>query len=262
MPPVRTTKASSSQSARHPKDISKHKRPFKGQKPDHDPKPQQGLPGVQKIKSALRQTRRLLAKEKLGADVRVETERRLKSLEKDLAEAERIRKERTMSKRYHKKQSEATTDKTERKQLQVELFELRVNLNYIIHYPRNKKYVSLFPPEVRKRTEDDSADSKGKGKEKDDEGSEAQDQAEKAKTDLRREEVKKWIRERMERGEISAEPELEEHRTLDSHRTNETPDGGDHAKEVAKLAGVQEDAFFGDDSDGDEDGDENMEDDS
>jgi hypothetical protein len=63
---------------------------------------EESLPGVQKIKSSLRQTRRLLAKESLAADVRVETERRLKALETDLARAETARKERTYAMKYHK----------------------------------------------------------------------------------------------------------------------------------------------------------------
>lgn len=63
---------------------------------------QESLPGVQKIKSSLRQTRRLLSKENLAADVRVETERRLKALEADLARAETARKERTYAIKYHK----------------------------------------------------------------------------------------------------------------------------------------------------------------
>jgi hypothetical protein len=63
---------------------------------------QESLPGVQKIKSSLRQTRRLLSKESLAANVRVETERRLKALEADLARAETARKERTYAIKYHK----------------------------------------------------------------------------------------------------------------------------------------------------------------
>lgn len=42
------------------------------------------------------------AQDTLAADVRVETERRLKALEADLAQAERVRKERTLAQRYHK----------------------------------------------------------------------------------------------------------------------------------------------------------------
>lgn len=63
---------------------------------------QDALPGVQKLKSALRQTIRFLAKDNLAADVRVETERRLKALETDLARAEQSRKERQYATKYHK----------------------------------------------------------------------------------------------------------------------------------------------------------------
>lgn len=68
------------------------------------PRPTQedALPGVQKLKSALRQTKRFLAKDDLAADVRVETERRLKALEADLSRAERTRKERQYAMKYHK----------------------------------------------------------------------------------------------------------------------------------------------------------------
>jgi rRNA-processing protein Efg1 len=75
-------------------------------------------PGVQKIRSSLRQTRRLLSKvrecastrccyerlvqDNLAADVRVEAERKQKALEADLALAEASRKEAALAKRYHK----------------------------------------------------------------------------------------------------------------------------------------------------------------
>jgi len=62
----------------------------------------ESVPGVQKIKSSLRQTRRLLAKQNLAANVRVETERRLKALEADLARAETSKKERAYAVKYHK----------------------------------------------------------------------------------------------------------------------------------------------------------------
>jgi len=82
--------------------------------------PKEGAaPGVSKIKAALRQTRRLLAKvralirrknlhalrtqqEGLRADVRIEAERKLKALEADLAAGERANKERALATRYHK----------------------------------------------------------------------------------------------------------------------------------------------------------------
>ena len=43
-----------------------------------------------------------LPKDTLAADVRVETERRLKALEADIVQAESAKKERSMSVRYHK----------------------------------------------------------------------------------------------------------------------------------------------------------------
>jgi hypothetical protein len=60
------------------------------------------LPGVQKLKSALRQTRRLLAKENLAADVRALAERKLKAQEAELAAAQTARTEKSMAVRYHK----------------------------------------------------------------------------------------------------------------------------------------------------------------
>jgi hypothetical protein len=81
----------------------------------------EGAPlGVSKIKSALRQTRRLLARVRrsqtslysltrlhvqqdgLGADISIEAERKLKALETDLATAEKAKKERALATRYHK----------------------------------------------------------------------------------------------------------------------------------------------------------------
>lgn len=59
-------------------------------------------PGVSKIKAALRQTRRLLARDNVALDVRQEAERRLILLESDLAEKESSQKERKNAERYHK----------------------------------------------------------------------------------------------------------------------------------------------------------------
>ena len=104
----------------------------------------------------------------LAADVRVNTERRLKVLEAQLAEAERSRKERAIAQRYHrvkffgmdtrastrrliltsdtfierqkvtrkikqtKRQLEGDIKKKERKRLEQSLMELRIDLNYIL----------------------------------------------------------------------------------------------------------------------------------
>ncbi|KAG6824220.1 hypothetical protein H0H93_002412, partial [Arthromyces matolae] len=69
---------------------------------NHPHKESAALPGVQKIKASLRQARRLLAKDKVAADVRVETERRIKALEADLEQAKISKTERTNAVRYHK----------------------------------------------------------------------------------------------------------------------------------------------------------------
>ncbi|KAL4249597.1 rRNA-processing protein EFG1 [Abortiporus biennis] len=226
------------------------------------------LPGVQKTKASLRQTKRLLAKDKLAADVRIETERRLKALERDLAEAERRNKERTMSTRYHKVKfferqkvvrkinqtkrqlEQCEGSKSEKKELKKALFALRVDLNYILHYPKLKKYVSLFPPEVLALGEDQGED----------EQSEAARKAvrdEKSETDAQRAEVRKWVKEQMENGQLSLEPEVEleqGERTTITHRPGQvlSAPGPDVVKDSTSF-GVDEDAFFGDDDEGEMD---------
>jgi hypothetical protein len=68
------------------------------------------------------------------------------------------------------------------------------------HYPKTRKYISLFPPSARGVEE------------------ELADDVEQAKTNVEREALRAEIRRRMEAGELSAEPELE----LDG----QTPDRG------------------------------------
>ncbi|KIM82392.1 hypothetical protein PILCRDRAFT_461102 [Piloderma croceum F 1598] len=224
------------------------------------------LPGVQRLKSSLRQTRRLLAKDTLAADVRVETERRLKALEADIAQAESARKERIMSVRYHKvkfferqkvvrkinqmkKQLAADAKSASNKgKAQALLSELRVDLNYILYYPKTKKYISLFPPEARQRpSEVQSTISK----------------ADTVKTDALRDEVRKWIRDRMDKGELQMEPELhlDAGERSGSKKTGTTlgvtcdaksekgSKGQNAGNSNLKSAGgrVEADAFFGDD---------------
>ncbi|KAI9450561.1 hypothetical protein BJY52DRAFT_1301816 [Lactarius psammicola] len=170
-------------------------------------------PGVSKIKSALRQTRRLLAKEGLAADVRVESERKLKALETDLVAAEKANKERTLATRYHKvkffdrqkllrriKQTKRRLEEDGvsskvRKALQAELFELRVDLNYVLNYPRLEKYISLFPPDSR-QTEGAAAP--------------IHPACTSSATDDKRETLREWVRGQMRAGEMAAEPETQE----------------------------------------------------
>ncbi|CAE6474422.1 unnamed protein product [Rhizoctonia solani] len=205
MPPLRR-RDNKSRNGKHPSD-TKNRKYKKKLNPDE--------PGVQKVKSALRQTRRLLAKENLAADIRIASERRLKSLEADLAKAEIRKKERTMAVRYHKikffdkrkvarkigqlkRALEAPElDKKERKKLQKELLSHRVDLNYILNYPKLDKYIALYP------------------------SSESSDE----QTDKLREERRLLVRQAMESGEMDAEPEMQSGINRDQE-----PDGGESAE--------------------------------
>ncbi|KAK8858754.1 hypothetical protein IAR55_002983 [Kwoniella newhampshirensis] len=121
------------------------------------------LPGLSKIKSAIRQTKRLLAKETLEPGLRIATQRRLTSLEADLAAAEKREVEKKNGAKYHKvkfferqklirliKRSNRKVNedgKSEKKKARYgqELEDARVMLNYVLHYPNTQKYISLFP---------------------------------------------------------------------------------------------------------------------
>ncbi|KAF7791355.1 hypothetical protein EIP86_002369 [Pleurotus ostreatoroseus] len=257
MAPLRNSKLSYSQASSsnaRPETKHKHKNNTQQSNPDSDTT---FTPGVQKIKARLRSTRRLLAKDKLAADVRVNAERRLKALETELAEAELSKKERTLAMRYHKikfferqkvsrklkqvkRQLEDYQDEKERKKLEKSLAELRVDLNYIQHYPKLKKYISLLPPEARQAAEEDHAEDDAA-------------EPETSQTQAQREEIRHDIRERMARGELSTEPELQDRPA----RTNKRrPDAPSEASNSAKSSGskhvpnIKEDAFFGEESDG------------
>ncbi|KAG7449881.1 uncharacterized protein BT62DRAFT_1002193 [Guyanagaster necrorhizus] len=210
-----------------------------------------GMPGVQKLKSSLRQTQRLLTKENLAADVRVTTERRLKALEAELAEAEQSRKERALGMRYHGvkfferqkvlrkvkqvKKKLSSTPESEKKTLESSLFDARVDLNYILHYPKLKKYISLFPPEIRHpETQRNSTNS--------------------SETNTQRQQIKDQIRQQMLDAELPLEPEL--HLSTDTNLPTK--------KRIAKRGEItssapvanteQDDDFFGDDDEDDDKG--------
>ncbi|KAK7052847.1 18S rRNA maturation protein [Paramarasmius palmivorus] len=257
MGPVRTQKQSQvhSQSSH-----SKTKR--KSNRSQHTEADSNTLPGVQKIKAAIRQTRRLLAKEKLAADVRVNTERKLKSLEADLAKAEESRKEKALATKYHaikfferkkvtrkinqvkKKLSEASGSSSKEK-LEAELSNLRLDLNYILHYPKLKKYIALFPPEVRQGSKPSPETS-----------------SENATTDAEREEIRRWIREEMEKGTMALEPEhAEDSGQLPKAKAGPSkwdkksigqPHRHKEVKEVEEESSSEKDDFFEDDGDDDD----------
>ncbi|KAH9485614.1 rRNA-processing protein EFG1 [Psilocybe cubensis] len=246
MPPTRTSNKNAEASSSSSKPDAKSKRQYQRRTQEHD---SNAVPGVQKVKAALRQARRLLAKDKLAADVRVETERRIKALEAELNQAEAAKKERAFAVRYHKikfferqkvtrklrqtkKGLEAASNDAEKKKLSSELQDLRVDLNYILHYPKMKKYISLFPPEVRKG-----------------EAVSAASEAEKKKTDKERAEVRKWIREQMEQGDLPGEPEIELGSQHGKSRAQKWPQekNAASAPSMSKEEVEERDEFFDDD---------------
>ncbi|KAF8317720.1 hypothetical protein DL93DRAFT_528549 [Clavulina sp. PMI_390] len=224
--------------------------PSRTQKSKTSHEPQNRLPGVQKLKSAIRQATRLLAKEKLGANIRVETERRLKALEADLAQAQQNKVEKTNASRYHmvkfferqkairkiKKTNRALSDDSldpkARRKLEKTLFSQRVDLNYILNFPNTRKYVSLYPAQsATEGIEDPAAPSTSTSIS--------------AETDATREEIRKWVKDSMKTGAMEAEPEnnLAKHTAGDAPAAvdedgDEDEDEGEEASEDGKASSL------------------------
>lgn len=83
-------------------------------------------------------------------------------------------------------------------------------------------------------------------------------------TEVQREEIRRWVKEKMERGELSAQPELEKSASNETPSSSQTVPGVEsstssrgtgktkhkgHAK-GQKASAINGDGFFGDDSDG------------
>ena len=135
-------------------------------------------------------------------------------------------------------------------------------MNYVLHYPKERKYISLFPPEVRQGGKDKDAGDEEEG------GGEG-----KSETDRQREEIRREIRERMDAGELSWEPEVElkrgEGKGGKAAPARSQDGAGKKAKskeskaevqKPAKSGGVAGDDFFAMDEDDEEEDDEEDED--
>ncbi|KAL0240569.1 rRNA-processing protein EFG1 [Cryptococcus tetragattii IND107] len=166
----------------NPSDPSSSDKPARP-KPTHripatEARDEAGLPGLSKLKSSIRQTKRLLAKENLEPGLRVSTQRRLTSLEADLAAAERREVEKKNGAKYHKvkfferqklvrlirrfnrKLLDSETSSKKRSKHEEELLDARIMLNYVLHFPNTQKYISLFPSDPNQtENEDDDVDS-------------------------------------------------------------------------------------------------------
>ncbi|KAI9204081.1 uncharacterized protein BJ171DRAFT_507591 [Polychytrium aggregatum] len=142
-------------------DAKKYKKIVKG--------PQQESHSSAAVRKRIRDTERLLKRPNLAADVRVELERRLQSLKFEVSENTQEQKEKTLYEKYkylrfveQKKVSrklrqaeKLVADSTEPDEaLLRQLHYYKVLMNYIQHYPRDMKYIALFP----KNEPDESTD--------------------------------------------------------------------------------------------------------
>ncbi|RKP12949.1 hypothetical protein BJ684DRAFT_20534 [Piptocephalis cylindrospora] len=117
------------------------------------------------LRKRLRDTRRLLKRENLEANVRVDAERREKALVLRLESRQNGEIEKKRAKKYHmikffekskverkirkverslKKAKEGGQEEGEEDELNKQLEDLAVDLAYIQHYPSGSKYISLF----------------------------------------------------------------------------------------------------------------------
>ncbi|GAA5896576.1 Efg1p [Sporobolomyces salmoneus] len=120
-----------------------------------------GIPSgsVSKIKAQLRQTKRLLSKPDLNPDVKITSERRLAALEMELVKAEKGLLEKKMVSKYRgvkffERQKVLRRIKQAKKQLESDpsaettkeqLKSARLDLYYILRYPKTEKYLALYP---------------------------------------------------------------------------------------------------------------------
>lgn len=122
--------------------------------------------GSAKIKKKIRDIERLLRRDNIGADTRLENERALKALKVELEEAHARLNEREMAKKYHmvrfferkkalRKLKQATKDlkkleddnaeKKELKKARRVLKHAQIDMAYVLLFPKNEKYLSLYP---------------------------------------------------------------------------------------------------------------------
>ncbi|AOA60952.1 18S rRNA maturation protein [Komagataella phaffii CBS 7435] len=121
--------------------------------------------GSAKLKKKIRDIERLLRKQELPSDVRLENERALNALKMDLEDKKVDLRAQKYAKKYHmirffekkkalrnykrvKNELEAATDKKEIKKLKKKLHHCEIDLAYVVNFPKAEKYISLFPNPV------------------------------------------------------------------------------------------------------------------
>lgn len=126
--------------------------------------------GSSKLKKKIRDIERFIAKKRdsLPADVLLENERALETLKVELKNAENVQRVKKLSKKYHmirffekkkalrkykkakKEYDELVSndgEKKEIKKLRKKLTHAETDLLYVVNFPRDVKYVALFPNE-------------------------------------------------------------------------------------------------------------------
>ncbi|KDN47168.1 hypothetical protein K437DRAFT_267942 [Tilletiaria anomala UBC 951] len=201
---------------------------------------------INQVKSSLRQTKRLLAKSNLAENVKLEAERRLAALENDLEKAQGVQLEKKNAERYHKvkfferrklerrigKSKKALTlasDTHAKEAAEVNLYNDRVLLNYVLNFPTSQKYVSLLLSAAEQvEAAGEQSDSKGAAG-----TSQAQSRALAAALAFK-EEVEK----RMEAGELPDQPEVAlSERYKEKRLRAAEPESNHSAKRVNAIKG-------------------------
>lgn len=121
--------------------------------------------GASKLKKKIRDIQRLLKKENLGADVRIENERALKGLNVELQNTQLNLKAKDISKKYHMvrffekkkairklKQSKKQLEEVTKTDVKKDIKKARrlvkhgeIDLAYVMMFPKTEKYISLYP---------------------------------------------------------------------------------------------------------------------
>ncbi|KAL1961359.1 hypothetical protein VTO42DRAFT_87 [Malbranchea cinnamomea] len=128
-------------------------------------------PSINELKTKIRDAKRLLRRDTIPADVRVEKERAIQAYEQDLQKLQQQKKRSAMIAKYHfvrflerkkatkalkylladKSQLEKEGDATPEQlaELEKRIHIARVDLHYTMYSPLTEKYISLFPNEAK-----------------------------------------------------------------------------------------------------------------
>lgn len=129
--------------------------------------------GSGKIKKKIRDIERLLKKDNLAANVRVDNERSLKALKVQLGNVEQQSKSKQIARKYHMvrfferkkavrqlkqarkayEEAKTTQDRKTTKKARTVLKHKEIDVAYAFMFPKDQKYISLFP---NPKNEDDS----------------------------------------------------------------------------------------------------------